>query len=89
VVAVFEVKRKFWMKRIAVFTLLVALSVAWSIPAEAQRVSAAENARLSQKAADKQQRMLRKAAKKQRKAMQKDEKARRKAVKKSSQKQFG
>jgi hypothetical protein len=72
------------MKRIAAFMLLVALSVAGSIPAKAQRISVAENARQSQKAAKKQQKMLRKADKKQRKAMKKYAKAQRKAVKKAN-----
>jgi len=74
-------KRKFRMKRIAVFTLLVAMSVAWSIPAKAQRMSAAESARQSRKAEKKQQKMHRKAAKKQQKAMKKYQKAQRKANK--------
>lgn len=73
------------MKRIAVLTLLVALNVAWSIPAQAQSTGVAEYARQSQvaarKAAKKQKKMLRKAAKKQRKAMKKYVKAQRKAAK--------
>ena len=72
------------MKRIAVFTLLVALSVAWSIPAKAQHMSVAESARQSRKADKKQQKMNRKAAKKQRKATKKYEKAQRKAEKKAN-----
>ena len=66
-------KGKFRMKRIAVLTLLVALSVAWSMPAKAQRMSVAEGARQS-----------RKADKKQQKAMKKYEKAPRKADKKAN-----
>jgi len=61
------------MKRIAVLTLLVALSVAWSMPAKAQRMRVAEGARQS-----------RKADKKQQKAMKKYEKAPRKADKKAN-----
>ena len=72
------------MKRIAVLTLLVALSVAWSIPAKAQHMSVAESARQSRKADKKQQEMNRKAAKKQRKATKKYEKAQRKAEKKAN-----
>jgi len=77
-------KGKFRMKRIAVLTLLVALSVAWSIPAKAQHMSVAESARQSRKADKKQQKMNRKAAKKQRKATKKYEKAQRKAEKKAN-----
>ena len=73
------------MKRIAVLTLLVALSVAWSIPARAQYMSVAESARQSRKADKKQQKMNRKAAKKQQKATKKYEKAQRKAAKKANQ----
>jgi len=68
------------MKRIVTFMLLlVALSAAWSIPAQAQRISPQENARQSRKAIKKQQKMLNKANKKQRKAMKKAAKAQRKA----------
>ena len=70
------------MKRIAVFMLLVALSVAWSIPAQAQRTSVDEGARQS-RSAKTQQKTLKKADKKQRKAMKKYEKAQRKAAKKA------
>jgi len=72
------------MKRIAVLTLLVALSVAWSIPAKAQQMSVAESARQSRKANKKQQKMNRKVAKKQQKATKKYEKAQRKAAKKAN-----
>jgi hypothetical protein len=72
------------MKRIACFTLLVALSVPWSIPVKAQRISVAEGERRSQKAAKKQQKINKKAAKKQRKAMKKAAKAQRKADKKAN-----
>ena len=63
------------MKRTALFTLLVALSVAWSIPDKAQSPGVAEYARQSMAAAKKQQKTNRKAAKKQQKAMKKYEKA--------------
>ncbi|MBZ5655841.1 MAG: hypothetical protein LAO56_11270 [Acidobacteriia bacterium] len=72
------------MKRIAAFMWLAALSVAWSIPAPAQRISVEENARQSRAAAKQQQKMLKKSAKKQRKAMKKYLKAQRKAVKKAN-----
>jgi hypothetical protein len=72
------------MKRIAAFMLLIALSVAGSIPAQAQRTSVDENARQYPKAVKKQQKMLKKANKKQRKAMKKAAKAQRKAAKKAN-----
>jgi Tfp pilus assembly protein PilV len=59
------------MKRIAVFVLLVALSLAGVIPLQAQRISPQENARRSQKAAKKQQKAYKKAVKKQQKANRK------------------
>ena len=65
-------KGKFGMKRIAVFTLLVALSVACSLPAKAQHMSVASA------------RQSRKADKKQQKATKKYEKAQRKAAKKAN-----
>jgi hypothetical protein len=70
-------KRKFRMNRIAVFTLLVALSVSWSISAKAQGTGVAEYARQSRKA-------NKKAAKEQRKAWKKSVKAQRKALKKAN-----
>jgi hypothetical protein len=72
------------MKRIAVFMLLVALSVAGSMPVQAQRMTPQQNARQSRKAAKKQQKMLNKANKKQRKAMKKYEKSQRKATRKAN-----
>jgi hypothetical protein len=72
------------MKRTALFTLLVALSVAPSIPAKAQSPGVAEYARQSIVAAKKQQKANRKAAKKQQKAMKKYAKAQRKAAKKTN-----
>jgi hypothetical protein len=74
------------MKRTALFTLLVALSVARSIPAKAQSPGVAEYARQSKVAAKKQQKTYRKAAKKQQKAMKKYQKAQRKAAKKEAKK---
>jgi hypothetical protein len=74
------------MKRTALFTLLIASSVAWSIPAEAQSPGVAEYARQSNVAAKKQQKAYRKAAKKQQKAMKKYAKAQRKAAKKQAKK---
>jgi len=72
------------MKRIAALMLLVVLSFAAGIPAQAQLISPEENARQSRKAAKKQQKMLKKANKKQRKAMKKYEKQQRKATKKAN-----
>lgn len=72
------------MKRLVAFVLLAIFSVAWFVPAYAQRISVEENARQSQKAAKKQQKALRKAAKKQRKATKKYEKAQRKATRKAN-----
>jgi len=74
------------MKRTALFALLVALSVAWSIPAKAQSSGVAEYARQSRVAAKKQQKMYRKSAKEQQKAMKKYEKAQRKAARKAARK---
>jgi len=65
------------MKRIAIFTLLVALSVSGSMPVQAQGTGAAEYARQSRKANNK-------AAKAQRKAWKQYVKARRQEVKKSN-----
>jgi hypothetical protein len=72
------------MKRIAGFTLLLALSAPWSIPVKAQRISVAEGQRRSRKANKKQQKRNKKAAKKQRKTMKKAAKAERKANKKAN-----
>jgi hypothetical protein len=70
-------RRKFEMKRIVGLTLLVALSVPWSIPVK-------EGERRSRKADKKQEKINKKAAKKQRKAMKKAAKAQRKADKKAN-----
>jgi hypothetical protein len=71
------------MKRIAVFILLTAFSVAGSMPAYAEREnrSIGENGREARKAAKQQQKASKKIAKKQRKAMKKYQKAQRKAAK--------
>ena len=79
-----ELRMKFQMKRIAGFTLLLALSVPWSMPVKAQRISVAEGERRSRKANKKQQKINKKAAKKQRKAMKKSAKAQRKANNKAN-----
>jgi hypothetical protein len=76
-VAFLKSKGKFRMNRIAVFTLLAALSVSSSIPVKAQDTGVAKYARQSRKA-DK------KAAKQQRKAWKKFAKAQRKAGKKAN-----
>jgi hypothetical protein len=65
------------MKRFAIFTLLVALSVSGSIPVQAQGTGAAEYARRSGKA-------NKKAAKQQRKAWKQYVKARKQEIKKSN-----
>jgi hypothetical protein len=72
------------MKRIAALMLLAVLSLASSMPAQAQRISPQENARQSRKAIKKQQKMLNKANKKQAKAMKKAAKTQRKATKKAN-----
>ncbi len=46
------------MKRLPVFMLLIALALAASMPAQAQRISPEENARQSRRAAKKQQKMF-------------------------------
>jgi hypothetical protein len=67
------------MKRIVPFMLMIALSGACSIPAQAEDTRAtAENMRRARRGAKDQQKMLKKAAKNQRKAMKKYEKAQRK-----------
>jgi Ni/Co efflux regulator RcnB len=70
------------VKRIIVFILVVAFSVALSMPANAQREnrSIGENGREARKAAKQQQKTVKKNARKQRKAMKKYQKAQRKAA---------
>lgn len=65
------------MNRIAVFTLLAALSLSWSIPVKAQSTGVARYARQSRKAS-------KKAAKEQRKLRKKYVKAQREAAKKAN-----
>jgi cell division protein FtsB len=76
------------MKRIAVFTLLAVLSVAWSIPARAQSPGVAEYARNSRefdkKSAKAENKKLKKASKNQRKSMKKYSKSQQKAAKKAN-----
>jgi hypothetical protein len=79
-------KWTFRMKRAALLTLLVASSVAWSIPAKTQSPGVAEYARQSRLAAKKQEQLNRKAAKKQQSALKRNEKAQRKAAKKVAKK---
>jgi len=71
------------MKRIAVFLLLVALGVACSIPANAQRENARsrESDRQARKAAKQNQKAIKKIARQQRKAIKKYQKEQRKAAK--------
>ncbi len=69
------------MKRIAIFVLLAAWSVAWSIPARAQGISIQEYERQTQVLAKRQEKLNRKNAKKQQKMMKKAGKNQRKAMK--------
>lgn len=79
------------MKRIAAFLLLAALSVACSMPVQAQNASTpenkaatAENMHRARRAAKQHNKELKKLSKKQRKAMKKSAKAQRKANKRSN-----
>jgi hypothetical protein len=71
------------MKRIAAVLLLAAASLAWSLPANAQREnrSIGENSREARKASKQYQKASKKAARKQQKQMKKYQKAQRKAAK--------
>jgi hypothetical protein len=71
------------MKRIPSLILLVALSVASSMPVAAQIFTGPNSARQADKAGRKQQKALNKAAIKQQKAISKSEKAQRKAAQKA------
>jgi uncharacterized membrane protein (DUF106 family) len=71
------------MKRIAALLLLIALTVACSMPARAQNTTTAENMRRAKKGAKQHQKVLKKLSKKQQKSMKKYQKAQRKAAKKS------
>ena len=75
------------MRRITVFTLLLALGVAWSISAKAQGMSVPEYERESQAAAKKQQKIYKKGAKQRRKMLRKAAKRQRKAIKKYEKEQ--
>ena len=76
------------MKRIAVFTLLAALSVVGSVPTRAQSPGVAEYASNSRefdkKSAKAENKKLKKASKRQQKAMKKSSKSQRKAAKKAN-----
>jgi uncharacterized membrane protein (DUF106 family) len=71
------------MKRIAAFFLLAALSVACSMPVQAQNTTTDENMHRSRQAAKQHRKEMKKLSKKQRKAMKKSGMAQRKANKKS------
>ena len=71
------------MKRIAAFILLLASSIAWSLPGKTENRSIGENAREAKRAAKQQQKASRKIAKRQRKAMKKYQKAQRKATRRT------
>jgi hypothetical protein len=68
------------MKRITACLLLLFLSVAWSMPAEAKRDNSG-NSRQARKAVKQQRKLTNRQAKKQRKAMKRYQKAQRKAAK--------
>lgn len=73
------------MKRIAVFILLTVLSVAWSMPVEAQNKRVAgyghQSQKAAQKAAEKQRKEYEKAARKRQETLKKYEKKQRRAAK--------
>jgi hypothetical protein len=71
------------MKRIAAFLLLAALSVACSMPAQAQNTTTDENMHRARQAAKQHRKEMKKLSKKQRKAMKKSGIAQRKETKKS------
>lgn len=76
------------LKRGAVLlTLLMVLTVAWSLPAKAQGTGAQEYGRQTQIIAKKQAKLSKKANKKNQKQMKKNEKAQRKAQKKAAKQQ--
>ncbi len=79
------------MKRMTVLLLLVASSVAWSIPATAQREnrSIGENGQEAREAAKQQRKTVNRNARKQRKAMKKYQKAQRKAARQQQQQRHG
>ena len=71
------------MKRLGLLMLLLASTVAWTIPAHTQREnrSIGENAHEAKKAAKQQQKYSKKQAKRQRKAMKKYQKQQRREAK--------
>lgn len=71
------------MKRTAALILLLASTLAWTIPATAQREnrSIGENGIEARRAAKQQRKTVSRNARKQRKAMKKNQKAQRKAAK--------
>jgi hypothetical protein len=69
------------MKRIAALILLLASSVAWSLPGKTENRSIGENGREARKAAKQQQKASKKIARKQRRAAKKYQRAQRKAAK--------
>ncbi|HXP42189.1 MAG TPA: hypothetical protein VN833_18190 [Candidatus Acidoferrales bacterium] len=71
------------MKRIAALMLLLASSVAWSMPRKTERTNIGENGREARKAAKQQRKATKKVAKKQRKAMKRSQRAQRKAGRKT------
>ena len=70
------------MRRIAALGLLLASSLAWSLPGRTENKSIGENGREARKAAKQQQKASKKMAKKQRKAAKKYQRAQRKAAQK-------
>jgi hypothetical protein len=76
--------RELRMRRVAVFTLLAALSGGWPMAASAQYRNVAESARQERKVEKQQQKMYKKAAKQQQKSIKKYQKAQQKAAKKAS-----
>jgi len=79
-----RLKKMLRMKRIAALALLVALGGVCGMPADAQRMSNAEYARMSRKAEKKQQKAYRRTTKKQQKAMRKYAKSQTKAARKAN-----
>jgi hypothetical protein len=80
----------FPVKRFALFSLLVTLSIAWSMPIKAQEgMTGAEYGRQTQieakKAAKQQRKLMKKALKQQQKAREKYLKAQRRAAKNANQ----
>lgn len=71
------------MKRIFAFALLLGLSFACTMTANAQIFRGPDSARQADKASKKQQKAWQKSAKKQQKALKKQEKAQRKAAKRA------